>query len=531
MKKILMILFITMTVAALVFAGGSKDSKAPAAPAAGGAPLEITVEVFDRGTDGGRSDPTKNNYTDWIQEKLLKDENIKVTFIAVPRSNETQALNNMMAAGNPPDICLTYDLNLIANFRDLGGIYNMAPNITRLMPDLDKFLGEDPMLPGRRFIQRSRETATGAVYSIPARRMNTARVNTFIRKDWLDKLGLPLPKTTQEFYEAMKAFKEKDPGNVGRDRVIPMVSSGPGARWNFGNLVDSFIDPNLSIKDEWVNTVVDRSYLLPGYKEGVRLLNKMYNEGLIDRDFPLYKSDDEPFARLKSGVVGSYQHNYDQLYRDSPGVYTDLRKNVPGAEIVVIDPFHQASGKTVKYAYDAAGVYFFIPTVAKNPEAAMRYINWLARFENTNFLQLGPEGIAYDLVNGIPKVKPAPGLWIQNSPQNIDYTIPINGLELGDERKNMQALANSYNCDPQLIYTAYELSLKNARPLPVIPVVLSAAGPVQQTLIDLGDVLMANAITCPPAQFDRTWDDGIANWLRSGAQAVRDERAAKFIQP
>jgi putative aldouronate transport system substrate-binding protein len=360
--------------------------------------------------------------------------------------------------------------------------------------------------------------------------MNTARVNTFIRKDWLDKLGLGLPRTTQEFYEAMVAFKEKDPGGVGRNNVIPMTSS-TGTRWNFGNLLDSFIDPNLSIRDEWVNTVVDRSFLLPGYKDGVRLLNKMYNEGLIDKDFPLYRSDDEPFARLKSGVAGSYQHNYDQLYRDSPGVQRDLEQNVPGGLFVVIDPFRHSSGKTVKYAYDAAGVYFFIPKAAKYPESAMRYINWLSRFENTYFLQLGPEGIAWDMVDGVPKVKPAPGLWIQNSPQNIDYTISINGLELGDAAKNMQALANSYNVNPRLIYDAYDLSLLNARPLPVIPVVLSEAGRVQQTLIDAGDVLMIESITCPPAQFDRVWDTGIQNWLAAGAELVRRERAEKYIEP
>ncbi|MDR0561456.1 MAG: extracellular solute-binding protein [Spirochaetaceae bacterium] len=491
---------------------------------------EIAVEVFNRGTDGGRSDPTKNNYTDWIQKKLLEEERIKVAFISVPRSDEVPSLNNMMAAGNPPDICLTYDLGLISNFRDLGGLYDMAPNIGKLMPDLDKFLGEDPMLPGRRFILRAKDPQTSAVYSIPARRMNTARLNTFIRKDWLDKLGLPLPATTQEFYQAMAAFKKNDPGGVGRDRVIPMVSN-KNARWNFGNLLESFIDPNITIKDEWVNTVADRSYLLPGYKEGVRFLNKMYNEGLIDPDFPLYTSDDEPFARLKSGVAGSYQHNYDMLYRDSPGVLRDLQANVPGGEFAVIDPFHHPSGKTIKYAYDAAGVFFFIPKSSKAPEAAMRYVNWLSRFENMNFIQLGPEGIGYDLINGIPKVKPAPGLWIQNSPQNIDYTLPINGLELGDPAKNMQALANSYNCDPKLIYDAYELSLKNARPLPVIPVVLSAAGPVQQTLIDLGDVLMAESIKCPPASFDQTWDQGIQNWLSAGAEIVRNERAAKYIDP
>ncbi|MDR1637372.1 MAG: hypothetical protein LBR93_08540, partial [Treponema sp.] len=54
---------------------------------------EVNVEVFNRGTDGGRSDPTKNNYTDWIQEKILKEENIKVNFISIPRSDETSALN------------------------------------------------------------------------------------------------------------------------------------------------------------------------------------------------------------------------------------------------------------------------------------------------------------------------------------------------------------------------------------------------------------------------------------------------------
>jgi len=520
MKKIVPTLVIIMMACTLVVCK-KKASEIPV----------VNVEVFDRGTDGGRSDPTKNNYTDWIQEKVMKDENIQINFIAIPRSDEVPALNRMMAAGNAPDICLTYDLGLIANFRDMGALYDMKPNITKLMPDLDKFLGEDPMLPGRRFILRSTESQTGQVFSIPARRMNTAWSGIFIRKDWLDKLGLGIPKTTQEFYNAMVAFKEKDPGGLGAGRVVPMTA----AREIYNNwhaLLDSFIDP-ISSKDEWINTVNGRSFLLPGYKEGVRLLNKMYNEGLLDRDFPLYASDDDgAIPKLKSGIAGSYGQNYDQLYRDSPGVYRDLAANVPGGNFVTIDAFrHPTASKTVKYSYDAAGVFFFIPKTAKFPEAAMRYVNWLSRFENNYFLQLGPEGIAWDMVDGIPKVKPAPGLWIQNSPQNIDYTIPINGLELGDPSKNLQAMANSYNVAPQLIYDAYENSMRDARPLPVIPVTLTEIGPVQQTLRDLGIQLMAQSITANPAQFDRVWDDGIKNWLASGAEKVRAERAAKYVAP
>ena len=33
---------------------------------------------------------------------------------------------------------------------------------------------------------------------------------TFIRKDWLEKLNLPVPETTEEFYQTLKAFKEEN---------------------------------------------------------------------------------------------------------------------------------------------------------------------------------------------------------------------------------------------------------------------------------------------------------------------------------
>ena len=108
-----------------------------------------------------------------------------------------------MAASSAPDVCLTYSTSLISNYRDLGGLVDLAPYIDSLLPDLKAFLGPDLSVPGRDMIVRDLIPETGAVYSIPARRMNPAGANTFIRKDWLDKLGLPLPTTTQEFYDAL----------------------------------------------------------------------------------------------------------------------------------------------------------------------------------------------------------------------------------------------------------------------------------------------------------------------------------------
>ena len=234
------------------------EEEATAAPVEAAKPeySEITVEVFDRGTDGGKTDPTNNFYTDWIKAKVLEDENIGVTFVAVSRWEETDQLNNLMAAGTAPDVCLTYSGDLIANYRDLGGLADLAPYVDTLLPDLKAFLGPDLALEGRDMIMRNVNTETGQLFSIPARRMNTAGASTFIRKDWLDKLGLPLPKTTQEFYDALTAFKTQDPGGVGKDKVVPFTMTSD-VRWRASNLLESFIDPNISRKDRWVNTVIE----------------------------------------------------------------------------------------------------------------------------------------------------------------------------------------------------------------------------------------------------------------------------------
>jgi putative aldouronate transport system substrate-binding protein len=524
MNRFLWSTIVFLTILVNLFANGGKQANLTTETPS------ITVEVFDRGTDGGRSDPTKNNWTDWIQEKVMKDENIKVTFIPVPRTQETSALNVMMAAGNAPDLCLTYNPDFLGNYRDLGGLYDLAP-FRELLPDLRKFLGPDLAIPGHDLLERDLDIETGKMYSIPARRMITARNSTFIRKDWLDKLGLKPPATKEEYFNALLAFKERDPGNVGKDKVIPFTSDSTiiaTAR----QIMGAFWPPNLSDKDIWINTVIRQHYELTlGYKEAVRYLNKMYNAGLIDRDFPLGPQSHSRDNTMKSGLAGSYVSDWDHPWRTSPGIERDLQRNVPGASLIAIDPFANSEGKTVKHIYDPVGVLVFVPHSAKYPEAVMRYLNWLSRFENNNFLQIGPVGIIHDLVNGLPQIKAVAGLWIQNSPLNIDYTIPINGLDLGDSEKNNEAMVASYPADPKIIIDAYKLAMKDAKAMPVIPVTLSTAGPYTETLENKSTVFLTNAIAASPGDFDKIWDDGIKDWLDSGARVILEERKAKYKVP
>jgi putative aldouronate transport system substrate-binding protein len=433
----------------------------------------------------------------------------------------------MMAAGNAPDISYSYDTGLVTTFSVQGGLFDMNPYVDSLMPDLKAWLGDDEALPGKKLIYRLLDSKTGKLYAVPARRTVLAREGLFIRKDWVDKLGLPLPATTQGFYDVMTAFKEQDPGGVGKDKVIPFAVLGIHTAFMITR--GAFLDPNLSNKDLWIEGYLMQS----GEKEAARFLNRMYNAGLIDRDFPLYNNDaTTPENLVKSGIAGGFSSNWDHAYRDSPGILTMLRKNIPDAVLEPISPFVNSRGQAPREIYDPAGIYSFIPAYSKTPQAAMRYLNWLSRMENCSFLQIGPAGIVHEMAGDVPRIKAAAGLWIQNSGNNMDYTIPHNGLNLGDAAKNMKALAMGYRPEfSDLVNRAYALAMKDGKPYPVVPVTLTAGVEHAATLSGKENSLKVKAITCPPGQFDQVWDEGIKDWLASGGQAVIDERRTKYIAP
>ena len=193
-------------------------------------PVELRVEVFDRALPGYQAD---NNYwTKWIQKNFGDPNNITMKFVPVVRLHEIERLNVLMASNDAPDIVFTYDLPTVYNYVRYGGLTDLGKPLDKYGPNLKKYLGREVLDLG---------VFNGAQYTIPAKRVLYGAINGFIRKDWLDKLGMPMPKTTQEWYNTMKAFKEKDPGGMG-DQVIPfgMLTDPQNILWYSQLLVDSF---------------------------------------------------------------------------------------------------------------------------------------------------------------------------------------------------------------------------------------------------------------------------------------------------
>ena len=176
-----------------------------------GEPIELRVETFDRGTPG--QTPVDNNFwTDWVQKEFGEPNNIKVTFVPCPRSQEVDTLNVWMATGDAPDICLTYDVPTVYKYYNEGGLADLTDALNEHGGRLKEYLGDELLTYGQ---------YDGNNFAIPAKRVIQARAGTFIRKDWLEKLDLPVPETTEEYYQTLKAFKEENPGDV--DRVVLTV--------------------------------------------------------------------------------------------------------------------------------------------------------------------------------------------------------------------------------------------------------------------------------------------------------------------
>jgi len=513
MKKLLLLLVIFSMTMTLAFAGGGRQQTT--------ASNAVTVEIFDRGTDGGRSLAYDNAWTNWIKQKVKADLNLDLTFIPVGRWTEDTDIINLLASGSAPDLCYSYNLTMINNFRDQGGILDVAPYVDSHLGDLKKLLGDDPVFPGKDFIARDGDQQTGRIYSIPSYRVSLAERGMFIRKDWLDRLGLAMPTNINQFHDALIAFRDRDPGGVG-NRIVP-YGQNFDARWGLADLMHHHVSTNMSERDRWVNLIHERWLLYPGYKDGVRVMNQWYNERLIYQDFPLMTTTDDFYNQMKSGVVGAFSQNWDLPYRQDYKINEELAINVPGAEFVPVDLNLNNKGM-----FDKVGLRIFIPSQAKNREGALKYLNWLAIPENYHFLQVGQEGVNHTIVNGVPNTigRPAGDPWFMNSGNNIDYTMPMNGVEMGDQELNSRILALSYgNVPADRVVSAYAISVRNARP-PVVRQITTNVNQYTTILQDKHQALLAQTIAGRPADFDRVWDAGIVDFLASGGQAVLNERAS-----
>lgn len=487
---------------------------------------KITVEVFDRGNEGG-TPPENNFYTNFIKEGVLRDHNIEVTFVPVPRWTEVEQINNRLAAGDAPDICVTYDYPTIQTYANMGGVLDLNPYLEQykdMLPNLYGLLTETN-------INWNKNPETGAIWAIEARLANPQRINTFVREDWLKKLNIPEPTTLEEFEDMLQTFKDNAKTLLGKDadKMVPFsISYDVG--WRADHLLASYVPDNLSEKDAYIYGFDDRKFLYPGIKEGVRKLNEWYNKGLIWKDFALYGSGDTTEDNMmKAGYVGAFIHNWDYPYRNGEDSINNNLKRLVGedANYVAVMPFKNDAGFYRKFLPGPVDRKVFFPSTNDEPLASLLYLDWISKLENRMFLQIGEEGVTHEkLEDGSVKMLATKGEKIMNSPNNIDYTITINGLDIGDQELNIKSIALGYvGVDPSYIEKAYKYSVEDGRYSQNYNFgeITSETG-MGPALSEKRNTVLTQSVVAAPDKFDAVFDQGYNDYLNSGGQAIIDER-------
>lgn len=479
-----------------------------------GPAVTLTVEVFDRGIQGQPS-LDNNQWTRYINDNFGKANNVNVKFVPVPRTQEIDKLNIMMAAGEAPDISFTYDQATIYKYVKNDGITQLDDLLPKHGSALSSYLGKNVLKYG---------VFGGKQMAIPAKRTLVAWSTAFIRQDWLDKLGLPVPTNQEELYNTLIAFRDKNPGGV--NGVIPWGTAvgGSGSMYGFSNVLDIYREKQT---EEQFATLP--SWTKPGNKEGMRFLNKLYNEKLISPDFAIDKTGKQADADVTNGKVGFFSSLWDYPFRTSPGIYAALQKNVPTAKLTPVDVFKNSQGKYEKAIYSEYGMFVFIPKTSKNAVQAIKYLNWMADPKVTYYLQNGEEGVNHKLVDGLPQVIPQTGDKMMTGTFNGDYVIIVNGAEMNDPEKNAKLVTKGYGAAYEAdVAKALKIGTADGRAGFFFDAPIEASTKYGKTLADKDLDMTAQLVYCKPADFDKLYDSLTAEYMAAGGQAVMEEKGKVY---
>ncbi len=481
--------------------------------------ITLRVEVFDRSTAGLNLEDCMQLH--YIQENFGDPNHIKVQFVPISRWSETEILNTQLAGGTAPDICMTYDAALVQSFIDMGGLYPMDDLLAEYGQNLVKFLGETVLQFGRKG-----DPGQEIQWYAPARRISVARSGGLIRGDWLEKLNMAVPTTVDEWVAYLYAAKE---ANLGGEQTVPFVlKSVPEAPiFSVDILIDSMIEWDKVTKEMYYSQY---KVQWPGAKEAFRLLNKLYNDGLINETFAIDNGDIRDLA-MNQGYAGFYIESPTQVWGINAGYQYELTQNNPDGYWIAANCFKDKWDRTLHEVYDANGMCIFIPSWVSEETAiaAMKYLDWLSILENRFFLAFGYEGInyMYKSEEGFPMERQGNAV-ADEYKMSGDVLCISNGTSFDDPEldKKYQAIA----------YPGYEERVAEAlsfadtdiyRPISYT-VTIQADADYGLTVKTKLSELLAKSLTCSPEEFDAVYDGAVEELLTNGGAAVVAEKLAAY---
>ncbi|GJM75292.1 hypothetical protein HMSSN036_75080 [Paenibacillus macerans] len=227
-----------------------------------------------------------------IQKLIEEKTNTKIKFSWVPDASKEERINTALASTSLADIVsLTILENAsVRNALKAGMFWEVGP-----------YLDEFPNLAAISEEQRRAASIGGKLYGVPFLK-DVARNGVVIRKDWLDKLGLEVPKTTGELMAVAKAFTEQDPDGNGKKDTYGFIDRSDLIYGAFKTLSSYFGTPNYwKVSEDGKFTP---EFETEGYLKTMDYMKELYVNGYINQDFAVTAKKDQQdgFSQGKAGI-------------------------------------------------------------------------------------------------------------------------------------------------------------------------------------------------------------------------------------
>ena len=343
------------------------------------------------------TDYNNNEFTKWIEEKT--NIHLEVTTAPQDQTEADQKLNAIFASGDLPDLIIgwgnmTLDRQLA--LAQQGLIVPINDYIDKYGVETQRVFTEMPSA------KNAVSQVDGNIYSVPD--VNecyhcTHAQKMWVYQPWLDKLGLKVPETTDEFEQMLIAFKTKDPNGNGKQDEIPLSGN---VSWH-GSLADYMMNPFVyyqtvsSPSGYYIeNDVIKAPFVEDGWKEGLKYLNKLYAQGLIDPQ--AFTNTEEQMKTLGENpdvaILGAMPSGHEGIFVEIYGKSNRWKEYTP------IPPLKGPTGiRQNPTTTNVTGAGRFLITKAnKYPEASFRLEDLLMSWEGTTREYYGLPGVDWDYV-------------------------------------------------------------------------------------------------------------------------------------
>lgn len=353
--------------------------------------------------------PENDTYTDNAYTRYIKSV-INVQNVDVFEANDSQYDTNVsmvISMGSLPDIMVVSSQDEVEQLVEAGLIEDLTESYNNCISDRIRKMYEsygDSL--------KDMVTYDGKIMALPETNITDGPNLVWLRKDWMDKLGLSEPHTIDDVVNIVKHFISEDPGNNGVD-----ASGKPNT---VGLAVDTDVTGECGYSSEFLLDIIfacfgaypkqwimnDDGEIVYGSvtneaKEALSYISSLYNQGVIDNDF-LLRTSTNICELIENGLCGSF---FGPWWAPNNPLANAVSRN-PDADWQPYLIATDSDGTTSYHSQNPCYKYVVVRKGYEHPEIAAKMISVMfdkVRFDCTdseefkNYYQLNVEPTARPL--------------------------------------------------------------------------------------------------------------------------------------